>query len=309
MASLIYLDVSGRARIALGLLFVLFVPGYVFIFALFPETPSRHKGIEAVERLALSLGMSIAIVPLIGLALNYTPWGIRLKPILISLLIFVLGSSIAGFYRWKRLDPGKRHVIQFEVGWSSMGETRTDKALSVALVFSIAVALATLVWAIATPKIGERFTEFYVLGPGGMASNYPTNLTVNQTGRVILGIQNHEYRNLTYFVEVWLVNQTWDKESNTTIYFWGILLDHFNVSLRSRPINIDKKWTPQREENYTFAIPVAGRNKLAFILYKDRPPALPPRRERLYGPRIIENRLEDAYREIHLWVNVTRASQ
>jgi uncharacterized membrane protein len=56
---------------------VLFFPGYVFITALFPE----KKELDNLERLALSLGLSIAIVPLIGLLLNYTPWGIRLIPL------------------------------------------------------------------------------------------------------------------------------------------------------------------------------------------------------------------------------------
>ena len=306
IAVLIHLGVTGPARIALGLPFVLFVPGYVFIFALFPEKPRRHSGIEAIERIALSLGMSIAIVPLIGLALNYTPWGIRLQPILVSLLIFVGGSALVGLYRWRKLEPERRHVIEFEVGWSSLGESRLDRALSIALGLSIVVAVGALIWAITTPKIGERFTEFYILGPGGMADEYPTNLTVNQTGMVILGIQNHEYENLTYFVEVWVVNQTWNEETNTTVYFWGILLDRFNVSLPSRPIKIDEQWTPQWEKNYTFSIPVAGRNKLAFLLYKGQPPPLVAERGRRYDSQAMGYRMENAYREVHLWVNVTK---
>ena len=43
---------------------------------------------EPLERLALSIGLSLAVVPLIGLVLNYTPWGIRLTPVSISLAIF-----------------------------------------------------------------------------------------------------------------------------------------------------------------------------------------------------------------------------
>jgi uncharacterized membrane protein len=34
--------------------------------------------------------MSIALVPIVGLILNYTPWGIRLTPITISLLALTL---------------------------------------------------------------------------------------------------------------------------------------------------------------------------------------------------------------------------
>jgi uncharacterized membrane protein len=44
--------------------------------------------LESLERLALSIGISLAIVPLVGLLLNYTPLGIRLTPIVISLAAF-----------------------------------------------------------------------------------------------------------------------------------------------------------------------------------------------------------------------------
>lgn len=70
---IICMGVTGPVRIALGLPFVFLVLGYVFIFTLFPEKRGQHRGIDPIERVALSLGMSIAIVPLIGLGLNYPP--------------------------------------------------------------------------------------------------------------------------------------------------------------------------------------------------------------------------------------------
>jgi uncharacterized membrane protein len=76
-------------RNALGIIFVLFLPGYAFIKALFPTTvpiKTSSENLDNIERIALSLGMSLALVPIIGLILNYTPWGIRLTPITLSLL-------------------------------------------------------------------------------------------------------------------------------------------------------------------------------------------------------------------------------
>ena len=73
---------SGALRIALGLAFVLFFPGYTLIAALFP----RKEQLGGIERMTLSFGLSIAVVPLIGFALNYTPWGIRVYPTLSHLL-------------------------------------------------------------------------------------------------------------------------------------------------------------------------------------------------------------------------------
>jgi uncharacterized membrane protein len=77
-------------RYVLGTIFVLWLPGYTFIKALFPkENQAQIKtttNLDTVERIALSIGLSLALVPLVGLLLNYTPWGIRLTPIVLSLL-------------------------------------------------------------------------------------------------------------------------------------------------------------------------------------------------------------------------------
>ena len=85
-------------RYVIGSLLILFIPGYVLVEALYPG----EKDLSPLERLALSIGLSLAIVPLIGLVLNYTPWGIRLDPILISLSIYIISISILAVYRKSR---------------------------------------------------------------------------------------------------------------------------------------------------------------------------------------------------------------
>ena len=187
------------ARIILGLPFLLFFPGYILIAALFP----RKGDLGGVERIALSFGLSIALVPLIGLILNYTPWGIRLYPILISLTMFVLAMSGVAWHRRKELAEHERFGVSFKIGFPSWrGQSLADRVLSVFLVLAIAGAIGVLGYVIATPKIGERFTEFYILGPQGKAENYPKELKVGEEGKVILGIVNHEQERMSYQVEV-----------------------------------------------------------------------------------------------------------
>ena len=53
-------------RWIVGSVFVLFLPGYVTVQALFPE----GKELDNIERFALTVGLSLAITPLIGLLLN-----------------------------------------------------------------------------------------------------------------------------------------------------------------------------------------------------------------------------------------------
>ncbi|WP_297480376.1 DUF1616 domain-containing protein [Thermococcus sp.] len=274
--AIIVISQDSVIRKALGLAFVLFFPGYVFVTTLFPE----RKELDNLERLALSFGLSIVIVPLIGLALNYTPWGIRLKPILISLTIFNLIFALMAIYRrktaikpwipWITLEEVKR-----ELGWESA--SRFDKALTVILVVAIITSLGVLAYVVSHPKPGEAFTEFYILGPNGKAGDYPTDLKVGQNATVRIGIVNHEHRNVTYYVQIWLVNLTWDNRTNTTIiYEMYKMPGWFNVTLPPIPVNIEGNWTPEFEKNYTFSIERQGKWQLWFLLFKDRLPELPP---------------------------------
>jgi uncharacterized membrane protein len=72
-----------------GSLFVLIIPGYVALEALYP----RKGVLSSFQRFTLGFGLSIVLVPLVLLPLNFTPWGIRLTPVIISLTILTLGLS------------------------------------------------------------------------------------------------------------------------------------------------------------------------------------------------------------------------
>ncbi len=184
-------------RIILGLPFILFLPGYTLIAALFP----KKSDLDAIERVALSFGLSIAVVPLIGLALNYTPWGIRLYPILVSLTIFIAAMSTIAWYRRHRLPEQEKLDLTLNLSLPRQ-ESRLDGALSIVLILAIVGAIGTLGYVIASPRVGERFTEFYVLGLEGRAEGYPTELIVGEEGRVILGITNREHEIMGYAVKI-----------------------------------------------------------------------------------------------------------
>lgn len=85
------------------------------------------------------------------------------------------------------------------LGW---GGGVWDKVLSGILVMSVLGALGTLVYTVATPKVGESFTEFYLLGLSGQAKDYPARLGVGEVGKVVMGIVNREHEIATYRVEV-----------------------------------------------------------------------------------------------------------
>jgi len=94
-------------RWVLGSIFVLCLPGYAMIQLLFPH---RTSELDGLERFALSVGLSLALVPMIGLVLNYTPWGIRLGPVVASLSAFTVLCGVAGAVRGYRLEQASAQV-------------------------------------------------------------------------------------------------------------------------------------------------------------------------------------------------------
>jgi uncharacterized membrane protein len=67
-------------RYVFGSVLVLFLPGYSLSEALYPKDE-----LDQLTRLALSIGLSLALVPLVSVVLNYTPFGIRLLPVALFL--------------------------------------------------------------------------------------------------------------------------------------------------------------------------------------------------------------------------------
>lgn len=297
------LNVEGAARIILGLPFILFIPGYVLIFALFP-TRKTDRGIDTIERVALSFGMSIATT-LITLGLNYTPWGITLSSDLLSRFAFILIVGTIGIYRWYHTPAAERFIIDIDLSFPE-SENRLDKALTIILIITIIIALIALIYVIVTPKTGEQFTEFYLLGPTGKADDYPRNLTQGTPATIIIGVANHEYHPMNYTIETWLINQTTTTNQTTNhtnvTYHHMWFLDKMQTTLNHTPVDIEHQWTPQWRRNYTFTINHTGRFKLAFLLYTNATQDYNPNQN--YAT-IAQEKLEQAYRECHLWINTT----
>jgi len=157
---------------------------------------------------------------------------------------------------------------------------RLDQGFTVALGASIVVAVGTIAYVVLTPRSGETFTEFYILGPGGRASSYPTKLTVKETGRVIIGVASHEAATVNYPVRVDLVgvqivyNAT--AQANETVELKRRTRSWFNVTLAN-----GANWTRLD----TFSIPAEGL-EVSLI-------------------RATHGHLSKAYQEVYLHVAVT----
>ena len=310
-------------RVVFTIPVILFIPGYVLIAALFPKkyekkessdtaadscskassdtsdaaasSQKKRSGISGIERFALSVGLSIAIVPLIGLALNYTSFGIRLDPILISLTAFTVIMIIVTLFRRAALPKEERFSVPFgkivpavkeELFPKDGKQKKLDKALSIILIVAIIAAVVTAVFVIAYPKDGEKFTEFYVLGKDKMADNYPDTFAAGSEQFVWVGIGNHEYSDVTYTVETILLNADWDDDAKTPVIHASKPLDSYQVSVADGATSL---------EQYYFTVSDTGYNRLEFLLYKDVVPA---------ADADVQTKIDSAYRDLHLWITV-----
>ena len=80
-------------RNVFGLILVYWLPGFAFVKAVFPAgvpVKVQSDSIETIERFALSIGVSIALTPIVGLIFYYTPLGIKPPLITVSLIAFTM---------------------------------------------------------------------------------------------------------------------------------------------------------------------------------------------------------------------------
>ncbi|AKB18898.1 MULTISPECIES: DUF1616 domain-containing protein [unclassified Methanosarcina] len=257
-------------RTVLGLPLVLFLPGYALTAVLFPT----KTGLEGIERAALSVGVSVAVVPLIGLVLNNTSFGIKEVPLLVSLSVFVILACAAAYIRRRQFSEDKAFGVSFKASAYSLlaqvlgkTESSTEKILRIFLAISILALVGTVAYISIVPHEQEPFTEFYILGPDGKADNYTTDYVQGESGTVVIGIANHEHRAVNYTMDVRLENRS--------------------LPLPENLINIKLDDNTTLEEPLEITPSVEGENmELQFLLFNETEKAVP-------------------YRDLRLWINVT----
>ncbi|MGA9141420.1 MAG: DUF1616 domain-containing protein [Methanocella sp.] len=141
------------------------------------------------------------------------------------------------------------------------------KLITAFLIVTMTVSAGLALYIIAVPHQGQPFTEFYILGPGGKADNYPSGFGPGEQKTVRVGIVNHENTYKTYDLVV-VLN---DSKALTTLYEEKIGLG--NRETLEKAIVL----TPNR---------TGSGMRIEFLLYKDNDRSVP-------------------YRDLYLQVNVT----
>ncbi len=78
------------------------------------------------------------------------------------------------------------------------GSVRSGTLLSIALAFILLATIVSLVYMLNVAKVGESFTEFYLLNLEGKADTYPIEVMLGEEIGLFVGIINREHKETRY---------------------------------------------------------------------------------------------------------------
>lgn len=261
---------------------VLFIPGYLLIALLFPAT----QDLRGIERMVLSIVFSVAIVPLLVFILNFTPRGIILDSVLTALSLLILLLAMLAVIRRLLLPEEDRFSLFQEV--MSVGVLshsvpgRAERLCLQLLIIVVLLFVVVTVLMMAIPREGEHYTEFYLLGEDQTMTSLSFPATFNDSFPVVIGVKNHEYRPITYTVEVMEVNSTIDPVTNTTVIREMSALSAFTLAVQqNQSVHVFDAISP----------PGSEYNMVQFLLF---PGGVP-------GPEVWgQDRVNRSYRHLDL---------
>jgi len=288
-------------RIALAIPVILFIPGYCLLASLFP----KNGDLDLMTRMVLSIGVSIAIVPLIGLGLNFTPWGIRLDPIVTSLTLFTLAMILIILDQRSRLPSEERYRVPVseiaaaiqEEFWKKEAD-RNARILNGVLAAAILITILTAVYVVTVPREGEQFTEFFILGENRTAANYPDWIIPGRNYSMFVGVGNHENGDNTYTIETWMLQTEFDNSTNSSRI---LIMDPDNrvqfTLAQNQTTIIPYNLSVPNISVQNFPVPKNRYNRVEFLLFKGSLPG-----HELSGT----DRINASYRDLHLNVKIPR---
>lgn len=291
-------------RAVVGLPLLLFFPGYAVLTVLFPGRPPRSRygsfdpharSVSGVERLALSFGISLALLPLIALALwTVDDQGFGIQALLgVITAVIVLGMAY-GIYRRLQLPTRQRYRVPFGYGVTELragvfagGVIGTLLRLGLAL--SVVLAMGTLGYAILVPNQSASYTGVSLLTrdtSGDLtAANY-SNATTENGADLILSVQNNERTAVSY---------------TAVVRAQRVGIDGDQVTVRSSSeLQRLQTTVAAGETNYLphSVSPSMNREnqslRLQYLIYKGEPPAVTTQ--------------SNAYRTLFLWSNTSETN-
>ncbi|WP_254547447.1 DUF1616 domain-containing protein [Halomarina pelagica] len=279
-------------RILLTLPVMLFLPGYALAAAAFPRRILRKRdrrsrargsllgrisgrsqaGIDNVERLGLAFGLSVALMPMLGLVVAADPGPMTATTAAVVITVLVAVLSLVAALRRLRVAPEERYGLPIGA-WAAAVDDATagsglDTALSVALALSVLLAAGAFAVGLAAPKDGTHYTDFTVgaeTEDGTLVhAGYPTDMAPGDSAELSFLVDNNENRTVEYTVVV--EQQAIDANGEVTR---SVELDRF-----SETVGPEESWQQRHVLTSQFG---GERVQIAYLLYRGDVPGNPTR--------------------------------
>ncbi|MFC6873698.1 DUF1616 domain-containing protein [Halobellus marinus] len=269
---------------------LLFLPGFTLSTVLFPGQPTEDGAttddeisrLGLVERAAISVGISVGLLPLFAFGFDVV-LGRVVGPIIVVTGVFSAVMALIGGYRRSQLSERDRFEIPIETWFgeiSTAGDSTETAVVNIVLAVSVLLAIGAVGVAFAVPQDGATFTDFAVGSDQNgefVTDNYPDDLAVGETADMAVLIENNEGEPTEYSVVARF--ERVQNGSVTAVEDAG----EFTVTVESGETVI---------QSHSVTRSMTGEDvRLRFFLYRGEPPT------DLGGA-------DTAYRSVHVWVDV-----
>jgi uncharacterized membrane protein len=291
---LLFADLGTAVSALAGIPVLLFAPGYLLSIVVFPRPmvdaatgdrshallsgrASKDWSFELVVRLLVAMVASMVTVFLLAMAIVVSSWPFTRAGFVAVLTVSVLVVAVLALGRRLRLPPADRYQPGLRASLARLGRDGADVPLRGLLLGLSILLAATTVGLAFTMDDGDGYTEFYLLNADDRSTDVPTDFTENESRPVVVGIENHQHRQVEYSVVV--VIQRIDGDGSIAN---ERRLDRFDVTLSP-----GESWEAERPVTPTLA---GERLRLTYLLYEGSVPDDPTR--------------ANAAHSLHLWIDV-----
>lgn len=283
-----------------GLPLLLFAPGYALLAILYPASNDRRTHVvdaTALEseghwldwptRGALSLGTSVALVPLLALGCSVVGLELTILPTVIALLVAI--GAVAAARRRSQLPPAHRLEPPFADRLAgsrpSISSLRSvGSATTILLAVGVLLATSTLGYALVVPNDGEAYTSLSLATEnesGDLVSgSFPSEIDTDEERELVAVVENAEGERTSYTLLVEL--QRVDDGDGTTEVTERTELHRFTPEIED-----GERW----ERSHAIRPEEPGDDlRLTYSLYRGDAPSDPA--------------AEEPYRQTYVWIDV-----
>lgn len=302
---LLYTDYA-PIRYVVGLWLTLFPLGYAIVSLLLPEQNDvlslRHRDAEQsdvllehefdhLERVAISVGVSVVAVSALGLGLEFSPLRFDPQVVVVALSLLIIVSTLGAVWRRLRTPSDERYTVRSAAHEGRVYQEFTNPQTSIGMILNVLVVLTVVAAVIGSGYVitatddPRGQTEFYVLTGMGetdyQAGQYPVNRSPQEQTNLTLAVENNDAAPTNYTVVALIQRVGADGRTDR----------EREVGRFTDRVVGNSSW----QIRHSFRPRVNGENvRLRYLLYRGAAPESPG--------------VETANKELHIWMNVSEES-